>query len=82
MTFSLTTFSITAFSVMTFCITIYKRDTQHIDKFVYLSVTHKPFILSVIMLNVVMLSIIRLNVFMLSVIRLNVVAPFYAAANG
>jgi hypothetical protein len=36
-----------------------------------LSVTNKPFLLSVIMLSVVMLSVI-----MLSVVMLNVVAPF------
>ncbi len=39
-----------------------------------LSVTNKPFMLSVIMLNVVMLSVIMLNVIMLSVFKLNVVA--------
>jgi hypothetical protein len=45
-----------------------------------LSVTNKPLILSVIMLNGVMLSVIMLNSFMLSVIMLNgvmlsIVAP-------
>jgi hypothetical protein len=33
-----------------------------------LSVTHKPFMLSVIMLNVVMMSVITLNVVLLSVV--------------
>ncbi len=52
---------------------------------VMLSVTNKPFLLSVFMLNVIMvnvfmlsvfmLSIVMLCVFMLSVIMLNVVAP-------
>jgi hypothetical protein len=37
-----------------------------------LSVTNKPIMLSVIMLNVAMLSVIMLNVVMLSVIMLNV----------
>jgi hypothetical protein len=40
-----------------------------------LSVIKKPFMLSVVMLNVVMLSVIMLNVVMMSVIMLNVVAP-------
>jgi len=38
-----------------------------------LSVTYKPLMLSVFLLNVVMLSVIMLNVVMLSVIMLNVV---------
>jgi len=51
-----------------------------------LSVTYKPFVLSVIMLNVIMLSVtykpfvlsvIMLNVVMLSAVMLSVVAPFY-----
>ncbi len=42
---------------------------------VILSFTCKPFMLSVIMLNVVMLSVIMLNAVMPSVVRLNVVAP-------
>jgi hypothetical protein len=40
-----------------------------------LSVTCKPFMLSVFMLNVVMLSVIMLSVIMLSVIMLSVVVP-------
>ncbi len=44
-----------------------------------LSVTNKPFLLSVIMLNVVMLSVVNkpftLSVIILSVVMLNVVAP-------
>jgi hypothetical protein len=43
---------------------------------IMLKVTKKPFMLSVIMLNVVMASVIVLNVVMASVIMLNVVAPF------
>jgi hypothetical protein len=47
-----------------------------------LGVANKPFILSVIMLNVVMLSVImlsvvKLNVVMLSVFMLNVVVPYF-----
>ena len=38
-----------------------------------LSVTFKPFMKSVIMLNVVMMSVIMLNVIMMSVIMLNIV---------
>jgi hypothetical protein len=40
-----------------------------------LSVTYKPFMLSVIMLNVVILSVIMLNVVILTVTMLSVVAP-------
>ncbi len=42
---------------------------------VILSFTNKPFMLSVIMLNVVLLSVIRLNVVMPIVVMLKVVAP-------
>ncbi len=42
-----------------------------------LGVANKPFMLSVIMLNVVMLSVFMLNVVMLSVFMLNVVKPRY-----
>jgi hypothetical protein len=47
-----------------------------------LSLTYKPFMLSVFMLNVVMLSVFMLSVFMLSVFILNVVmlsvvAPYH-----
>jgi hypothetical protein len=38
-----------------------------------LSVANKPFILSVVMLNVVILSVVMLNVIMLSVVMLSVV---------
>ena len=40
-----------------------------------LSVTYKPFMLSVIMLKVIMLSVLILNVLMLSIIMLKVLAP-------
>ncbi len=42
---------------------------------VMLSVTNKPFMLSVVILNVVMLSVVILNVVMLSVAMLNVASP-------
>ncbi len=38
-----------------------------------LSVAYKPFMLSVVMLNVIMLSVVMLNVIMLSVVMLNVI---------
>jgi hypothetical protein len=41
-----------------------------------LTVTYKPFMLSVIMLSVIMLSVIMLNVIMLSVIMLSVMTPY------
>jgi hypothetical protein len=42
-----------------------------------LSVTFKPFMKSVLMLNVVMMSVIMLNVVMLCFLMLNILAPKY-----
>ncbi len=42
-----------------------------------LSVTNKPFMLSVIMLSVIMLSVIMLSVIMLSVVMQSVVSPLH-----
>jgi hypothetical protein len=46
---------------------------------VLLSVTYKPFMLSVFMMSVFILSVFMLSVFMLSVIKLNVEAPFFSS---
>jgi hypothetical protein len=43
-----------------------------------LSVTYKPFMLSVVMLSVVMLSVIMLSVIMLSVVMKSVIAAFFS----
>jgi len=46
-----------------------------------LSVTNKPFMLSVVMLYVIRLSVLMLNIIMLSVVMLNVVALFKRNSN-
>jgi hypothetical protein len=40
-----------------------------------LSVTHKPFMLGVVMLSVIMVSVVMLNVVILSFVMLSVAAP-------
>jgi hypothetical protein len=76
--FGATTLSITTLCIMTFRKQQIKDDTQpndirHNGSVFMLSVTNKPFMLSVVLLNVVMLNVVMLNVIMLNVFILNVV---------
>ncbi len=67
MTFSIMTLSIMTLSIMTLYIAVNKmRYSASLSIMTELSVTHKPFMLSVIMLNDFMMSVIILNVVMLS----------------
>jgi hypothetical protein len=75
MTLSITTLSITPLSIITLSTMCCYAESLACSLSFMLSVTNKPFILSVVMLNVFILSVAMLNVIKLSVVIMNVIAP-------